>query len=507
MARASDWGFNDAAPVLLVASERLRVAPVFPMTNLSAPLTEYAGLAVGAIVDQKYRIDGVLGAGGMGVVLSATHLELDAPVALKVVRDELARNEEAVSRLIFEARAAARMRSVHIVRVLDVARLPTGAPYIVMEHLQGSDLQVVLSERGALSVAEAVGYVLQACEGLVEAHALGIIHRDLKPENLFLATTPEGVVLKILDFGISKDVGSARGPGNRSTLTKDGSAVGSPYYMSPEQMRAAPNLDARSDIWSLGAILFELLTNRCPFEAETPARLCTKVMTEEPPSLLGFSITAPAQLDAVIRRCLQKEADARFQSVADLADALRAFVAAEAASVDPRRVASGIDLKAEPAEIAHTSLHSIEDEQNPFVKKRTGLALFGVSALLVVAGVAFWQLQIRPDGAKWLAAGAAELPARSVSPGVPVPAPRSAAPLDARPGALLDPVERNATPAASSSAKSVPAAHTAPAPISAAARPAAAPVAPRPAPVFRARPALSSASTRDPNDTGERYGL
>jgi serine/threonine protein kinase len=291
--------------------------------SASASTPDNMQLAPGAIVGGKYRIDDFLGAGGMGVVLSATHLELNAPVAIKIVREELAQNEQIVSRLLFEARAAARMRSTHIVRVLDVARLESGAPYIVMEQLQGWDLQAVLAERGVLSVREAIRHILQACEGLAEAHGLGIVHRDLKPENLFLATTPEGVVLKILDFGLSKDLLPTLASGHCSTLTKDGSAVGTPYYMSPEQMRASPTLDARADIWSLGAILFELLTGSCPFEADTPARLCAKVMVEDAPSLLRFSKRAPVQLDAIVRRCLQKDPAARFQTVTDLADALR----------------------------------------------------------------------------------------------------------------------------------------------------------------------------------------
>ena len=320
---------------------------------MSAPflVSDNMQLAPGAIVGGKYRIDGFLGAGGMGVVLSATHLELDAPVAIKIVRDDLAQDELIVSRLLFEARAAARMRSAHIVRVLDVARLDSGAPYIVMEQLQGWALQAVLAERGVLSIPEAIRHILQACEGLSEAHGLGIVHRDLKPENLFLATTPEGVVLKILDFGISKDIGPTIAPAHCSTLTKDGSAVGSPYYMSPEQMRASPNLDERADIWSLGAILFELLTGKCPFEADTPALLCTKVMVDDAPSLRSLSSSAPLELDAIVRRCLQKDPSARFQSVTELADALRDFMAsAERASAGPCRNRPRSALEPQPAE-------------------------------------------------------------------------------------------------------------------------------------------------------------
>jgi serine/threonine-protein kinase len=367
------------------------------MPSASHFKSQHLELVPGAIVGGKYHIDGILGTGGMGVVLSATHLELDAPVAIKVVRDDLAQNEEVVARLIFEARAAARMRGAHIVRVLDVARLSSGAPYIVMEQLQGRDLAAVLAERTALPVAEAVHYVLEACEGLREAHELGIIHRDLKPENLFLAKTPEGVVLKILDFGISKDVGTSRRAGSPTTLSKAGLAVGSPYYMSPEQMRAASDLDARADIWSLGAILFELVTGKCPFEAETTALLATKIMLEDAPSLRAFSSAAPEALDAIVRRCLQKEASARFQSVDELSHALREFANVKT-HVTARRVSSGIDLRTDPTVLAMQAV--AESDDNPLAREKTHLALFAVCSMLVVAAVAFWQLMSRPAEAE-----------------------------------------------------------------------------------------------------------
>ncbi|HEY3668687.1 MAG TPA: serine/threonine-protein kinase, partial [Polyangiaceae bacterium] len=203
----------------------------------------------------------------------------------------------------------------------------------------GWDLQTVLEERGALPMREAIQHILQACEGLAEAHGLGIVHRDLKPENLYLATTPEGAVLKILDFGISKDIAPSIQPGRCSTLTKDGSAVGSPYYMSPEQMRASPSLDARADIWSLGAILFELLTGQCPFEADTPAQLCTKVLVDDAPSLRELFDRAPVELDEIVRRCLQKDPRARFQTVTELADALRELIASTERAATERAAA------------------------------------------------------------------------------------------------------------------------------------------------------------------------
>ena len=256
-----------------------------------------------------------------------------------------------------------------------------------MEKLHGADMAVLLERRGAIPVAEAISYLLQACEGLSEAHGIGIVHRDLKPENLFLAVRPEGVVLKILDFGISKDVGSSIRHGRRTTLSKGGAAIGSPSYMAPEQIRAEPNLDARADIWSLGTILFELLTGRCPFEAETVALMYQKVLTEDPPSLLDFIPDAPRELNTIIRLCLQKNADDRFQSVQELVSALRGL---SRPVVAPRpRQESGIMMI--PAAV----------EAPPGgVSLSVKLGLFATTTLLVAASVAFWQLQVRTSPAR-----------------------------------------------------------------------------------------------------------
>jgi serine/threonine protein kinase len=332
------------------------------------PIPDGTGLALGSVIGNKYRIDGCLGEGGMGVVLSATHLELDAPVAIKVVREEFAGSPDIVERVLFEARAVARMRSSHVVRVLDVARLDSGCPYIVMEQLEGVDLGLALWESGVLSVRQAIDYLLQACDGLAEAHGLGIVHRDLKPGNLFLATTPEGVVLKVLDFGISKEVSTplrSVSRTSRTSLTSAGDPVGSPYYMAPEQMRASPDVDARADIWSLGAILFELLTGQCPFEGETITEVCGKVLGADPPSLSSFANAAATELDPIIARCLEKDPDRRYQTVVEFAAALRAWRPREEAKPAPK-----------PA---------------PRWRARLPLAMVGLSALLALGGVGFWQ--------------------------------------------------------------------------------------------------------------------
>jgi serine/threonine-protein kinase len=281
-------------------------------------------VAIGEIVANKYRIDRLIGTGGMGIVVAAFHLELEQPVAIKFLNSETGARADANERFRREARAAARIRSEHVARVLDIELLDNRLPYMVMELLEGHDLERELEQAGPLPVAVAVGYVLQAIDAIAEAHATGVVHRDLKPTNLFLAQLPDGRrLIKVLDFGISKLVGP--GSGRDAALTRSASIFGSPLYMSPEQMRSAKDVDARADIWSLGAILFELVTGRPPFLAESMPALCIAILTEPPPSLHGLVPSAPAELDAVVFKCLAREVNDRFDSVADLAEALVPF--------------------------------------------------------------------------------------------------------------------------------------------------------------------------------------
>jgi eukaryotic-like serine/threonine-protein kinase len=281
-------------------------------------------VAIGEIVANKYRIDRLIGTGGMGIVVAAFHLELEQPVAIKFLNSETGARADANERFRREARAAARIRSEHVARVLDIEVLDNRLPYMVMELLEGHDLERELEQAGPLPVAVAVGYVLQAIDAVAEAHATGVVHRDLKPTNLFLAQLPDGRrLIKVLDFGISKLVGP--GSGRNAALTRSASIFGSPLYMSPEQMRSAKDVDARADIWSLGAILFELVTGRPPFLAESMPALCMAILNESPPSLHGLVPSAPPELDAVVFKCLAREVNHRFDSVADLAEALVPF--------------------------------------------------------------------------------------------------------------------------------------------------------------------------------------
>ncbi|HXJ18873.1 MAG TPA: serine/threonine-protein kinase [Polyangia bacterium] len=299
------------------------------MTTQAGPLPE------GEVVAGKYRLGPVLGEGGMGVVVAATHVQLEQRVALKFLRVEALGNPEIVARFTREAQAAARIQGVHVARVLDVGELPSGAPFMVMEYLEGEDLDRVLRRRGPLPIAEAVDLLLQACEAVAEAHALGIVHRDLKPANLFLARYPGGrQIVKVLDFGISKLQGPTGSPG----LTQAASMFGSPPYMAPEQVRSARAADARSDVWSLGAVLYELLTGVTPFPAESVQALFAAILFEDPKPACGLRAEIPPPLEALVTRCLEKDPTRRFQDIAALAAALGPFAPASSADV-PARIA------------------------------------------------------------------------------------------------------------------------------------------------------------------------
>jgi serine/threonine-protein kinase len=289
----------------------------------------FAPVRAGDVLAGKYRVERVLGAGGMGVVVAAHHLQLDQKVALKFLLPQALGNAEVVSRFDREARAAVRIKSEHVARVIDVGKLESGAPYIVMEFLEGGDLASWLDHRGALPVEQAVEFVLQACEAIAEAHMLGIVHRDLKPANLFCIRRPDGTLsIKVLDFGISKMTGlNASGD---MGMTRTAAIVGSPFYMSPEQMHSAKGVDARTDIWALGVILYELLTNRVPFEAEAIPELVIKVLRDAPLSPAILRPEVPRALEQVVLRCLEKNRELRYPDIGALASALAEFAPARA---------------------------------------------------------------------------------------------------------------------------------------------------------------------------------
>jgi serine/threonine protein kinase len=291
-------------------------------------------IAPGQVIGERYRLGQLLGEGGMGVVWEAVHLGLELPVAIKFIRTDLKDNSEFVQRFLNEARRAAALKNEHVARVHDVGQLESGDLYLVMERLEGVGLEAHLRERGPLSQADAVSLIREACEGLSEAHVAGIVHRDIKPENLFLAHRLDGKrTLKILDFGISKQT-TDDAP---TSLTNSERSLGSPWYMSPEQMIDTSSVDHRADIWSLGVVLFELLSGVRPFEGTSIPEICAGVLTAPPPALRSLRPDVDPDLEAIVLRCLAKNPDERPASVLELSRDLEPFAGSQdapAASAD-----------------------------------------------------------------------------------------------------------------------------------------------------------------------------
>jgi serine/threonine-protein kinase len=282
----------------------------------------------GAIIAGKYSLTHTLGQGGMGLVVAATHLQLERRVAIKFLLPQHLEKQEVVSRFTREARAAAKIQSDHVAHVLDVG-VDEGTPYMVMEYLEGEDLKQIISRRGPLAVEEAVRYIMHACEALAEAHSLGIVHRDLKPANLFLANRPNGKsILKVLDFGISKIMN----PATETELTLTSKAVGSPSYMSPEQLASSRSLDGRADIWALGVVLYEMLARRRPFFGETMPNIVAQILKGAFEPLDALRPDLPLAVVAAVHKCLELDPGARFSSVNELTLALAPFAPAESTS-------------------------------------------------------------------------------------------------------------------------------------------------------------------------------
>jgi eukaryotic-like serine/threonine-protein kinase len=277
-----------------------------------------AGVIEGQVLAGKYRVQRVLGVGGMGVVVAAHHIALDDKVAIKFLFPEMLSNAEAVKRFAREARNAVKIKGEHMARVFDVGTLETGAPYMVMEFLEGGDLHARLRQRGPLPFEEAVDFVLQTCEVIAEAHSLSIVHRDLKPANLFCVTRSDGrVSIKVLDFGISKATSAGDSSGDLA-MTATGVLLGSPFYMSPEQMEGQ-EVDGQTDIWAVGIIIQELITGKVPFPGKTLLEVARKVTGRKPPPLRALRPDAPEALQAVVSRCLEKDRGKRYRNVAELA--------------------------------------------------------------------------------------------------------------------------------------------------------------------------------------------
>jgi serine/threonine protein kinase len=301
-----------------------RQATVAEHERLPDSVTGAAGVGPGDIIADKYLIDSVLGVGGMGVVFRARHLQLNGQVALKFLSAQFLAHPVAIGRFRREAQAAARLKSEHVVRVFDVGTHSNGLPYMVMEYLEGCDLGGLLDDYGRLTTDLATDLLIQTCSAVEDAHRQGIIHRDLKPSNLFCVPRPDGTLtIKVVDFGISKVSGASAGLDGDITVT--GNIVGSPSYMSPEQMKSPNRIDHRTDLWSLGVVLYECVTGKLPFPASTYAEICLKVHQESPLPPRAHGVVLPPGLEAIINTCLAKDPQQRYATAGDLAAALFAL--------------------------------------------------------------------------------------------------------------------------------------------------------------------------------------
>ena len=289
--------------------------------------------STGEVIDGKYQIEKLLGEGGMGAVAKATHILRRAPVALKFMSPNVVSVPGAVERFLNEGVAASQIESDNVVHVFDVGKLSNGAPYLVMEYMEGYDLAEVISREGhpGLEIQRAVYFIVQALRGLQVAHDAGIIHRDMKPSNCFVVNKEgEADFVKLLDFGISK-VGS----GKSASLTQTNSALGTPLYMSPEQARSPRDVDLRSDLYSVGVILYELLTGRTPFTSESGefTEILFKLFTQDPPAIRSVRADLSPELAALVHKALAREPKDRYSTAAEFALALEPFADPRSARV------------------------------------------------------------------------------------------------------------------------------------------------------------------------------
>jgi len=357
----------------------------------------------GDLVGGKYRIEQVLGAGAMGVVVAAVHEDLGEKRAIKFLVTHAQESASQLERFNREARAAARLKSPHVAHVFDVGR-HEGCPYLVMEYLDGRDLYTVFHQEGPLSVPTALGFLLQACEGLSEAHALGIVHRDLKPANLFVEEHKGARTVKVLDFGISKVQQNEQGA---AELTETAMMIGSPSYMAPEQMRSSRSVDRRADVWSLGVTLYQMVTGTLPFVGEDRIDLCLKVVQDQPKRPSEVKAGLSSEIDAVILRCIEKLPEHRYQDVAELAVDLVALAPSPAHDVLLDRIVRNLGHASAPKPSKRASVPApprdagtaaawtgSSDPGVSTARKSPGRPLLWGLAALGVAGVA---------GAAWVA--------------------------------------------------------------------------------------------------------
>lgn len=455
--------------------ERTRFAPPH-QSSPSIRAAPKAGDKIG-----KYVIERVIGHGGMGLVVAAKNEQLGEHVAIKLLHPKAAKDTVQAERFVREARATVRIKSEHVVRVLDAGTDErTGTLYLVMEYLEGEDVARVL-DKGPMRTEDAVDTLMQVCEAVAAAHALGIIHRDLKPSNFFITRRADGLPLvKVLDFGISKAI---EGETNDGRLTETQASFGSPTYMSPEQIRSARNADERSDVWSLGVAMFEMLTARLPFVADNVSGILASIVADPPFRIAAFAPEVPEELEATVMACLEKDPQKRIGSVSELADRLRPFASEDIAPLASRisriKRVSSVSLpplsNPAPPTTSRPSGPPVVYGTTGVDLKRTappptgwstrsmllvgGLAALG--ALLLVAGLVAWRMRgrvvIDPTPAVVAVTVAKPVDAPASATPSPVAEPSitpSATPVTATATPIVTPKKRGtAPPAATASAK------------------------------------------------------
>jgi tRNA A-37 threonylcarbamoyl transferase component Bud32 len=341
---------------------------------------------LGRVIDGRYRVERQIGEGGMGVVYLATHTTLNKKLALKVLRGDNSKDADVVQRFMQEAQAATSIGHANIIDISDFGRLPDGAVYFVMEYLDGMALTDLMKQSGSVEMQEALHVVRQMASALEAAHRQGIVHRDLKPDNVYLVTqSGDDRFVKVLDFGIAKVGGAA------SKLTKTGMVFGTPHYMSPEQA-AGHTVDARTDIYALGIIMYEMFSGRVPFDADTFMGILSKHMFEAPMRPTDSMGGELGPVEGVILRCLEKNPDHRYQSMAELitdldtlsAGGAVAYLPAGSASAPPG--AGDLANALEPSSASHPSMPGYDSGVSGGGTSTFALLALGLVALLVVGG-------------------------------------------------------------------------------------------------------------------------